>query len=1564
MKRWIACLLALLLLLGAATADEQETYHSEARRTGSVLQRAYEQIDGLNTGFSFYHNLVDEVIRQQSGTMSLFGVEMPSWQALAEGAYKVLDRTDWEELRRDLQEQIIEDYLAMPRYDTPLLYGLMLSEQAQLMQEFGGLFTGQNSTLDAGWGVVTMLKDFVVDFMGIENTTDAEKRFFAYLAADTASSWYALDAAEKLLGGEFVQVCRDMKQKLLEAANEEFTTIMDEDAKARSKAIRKLGENAVSLLAKMGTDMAVTHATAYVQAVENMAHKYGETLISTQPAIWTRYTMAQTAVSVGQGVSFSMDILLGIRLGNLITWKTGRSIDAKHAMIAMVPLEVSLRGTMLDVRRDAADRSEDLYTATNLLLCARRIGLEHAMDYVYRGVTQNQIIAMANLQGEKQKVENLLATVEAQYARIGEDQTVDYLREIRPDGSVIITRYLGDRTRITIPAMLDGRRVTAIGERAFHRCKTLEGVTVPPGIREIGKEAFAACTKLERIALPDTLTTIGDYAFTDCDRLQEIYLPAGVTQVGANPFRQLDITVTLAADHPALMQLEGMLYSQADMRLIYCPRSLVSEKAAVIPAGTKIIGDSAMYDCYMTSLSIPDSVTTIGARAFEMGFNLTELFLPDSVTEIGESAFSDCQQLTKVRLPASLTELGAGAFSACRALTDIPLPAGLKRIGDYAFNRCTALTALTFPASLETIGEGAYGHCTGLTAVDFSTGPATIGHTAFTECTGLTGLHFSGNVKTLHYGAFLGCTGLTSVTFDFGVEQVLDASFQDCTGLTEITLPDSVTRLGGSAFEDCTGLTRVHLSDNILRLESGTFLKCRALTEIHLPARLQRLGGLVGCSSLTSIDIPAGVTSIDSFENCSALTGIVIPAGVTHIPFQCFEGCDELRTVTLPEGLLQIDKAAFLDSGVRTINLPASIRNIGYYALPDSATAIVEPGSYAESWCRINGIKTKYPEEPTPTPTPEPTPTPAPTATPAPTPEGEEWVEYTPAPNLVSGDWEYRWSDWLHGMEIRKYTGTDAHVVVPDTLGGQPVVAIYSSAFSQNDTLRSVEIPESVTYLYSGAFFDCRHLQRVKLPAGLGEVRQNPFDNCEALTDIDVSGNPRLFLRDGVLYSRSEYNVVTLLCYLESRGTKSFTVPNDVWTIGYQAFCRVDGLEEVILSDRLYEIGGSAFFGCADLKRIHLGKRVKSIGTFAFDACHKLVDINFPASLETIGFHAFQSCTGLQEVVLPEGLKELGSSAFSYCLSLERVTLPSTLAVIEESAFSRCHRLTEIVIPEGVTSLLYEAFEGCTYLNCITLPASLTTLEEPFNRCPNVTVVVKPGSAAEAYCQSQGIPCTTGAVKPRALSDYSDSRYAYCLNKNGTAVVWRYFGDEAHLTVPSVLDGRQVTSIEQLTFSGKDNLRSVVIPEGVTYVGAYAFSVCRNLERVSLPASVGQSGLGSNPFTSCDSLREINLAGGAVGVWLEDGVLFERSPYWGVTLVTYPTGLKADSYTVPATTSYIGDSAFVDADHLRRVVIPATVTRISEYAFSGCTNMTAVVTQGSYAETYCREQGIAYTYGK
>lgn len=209
----------------------------------------------------------------------------------------------------------------------------------------------------------------------------------------------------------------------------------------------------------------------------------------------------------------------------------------------------------------------------------------------------------------------------------------------------------------------------------------------------------------------------------------------------------------------------------------------------------------------LVSVTVPSSVSKIGARAFSGCVSLQSVKLDEGVTELGANAFANCYVLTSVSLPATLRALPDYAFASCLDLKSITVPSGVSSVGNYAFHNCKNLTTVSLPAGVSTIGEYAFSKCTALKSIVLPTQLQAMSTALFSECTALSQVTLSGNVKTIGQNAFGKCTALEKLILPEGVQKVENWAFNGCENLKILSMPDSVTSIAPDSFYGCDQIT-------------------------------------------------------------------------------------------------------------------------------------------------------------------------------------------------------------------------------------------------------------------------------------------------------------------------------------------------------------------------------------------------------------------------------------------------------------------------------------------------------------------------------------------------------------------------------------------------------------------------------------------------------------------------------------------------------------------------------------------------------------------------------------
>ena len=409
-------------------------------------------------------------------------------------------------------------------------------------------------------------------------------------------------------------------------------------------------------------------------------------------------------------------------------------------------------------------------------------------------------------------------------------------------------------TALTLVTLPEG--LTNISNRSFEGCAALAQINLPNSLTSIANRAFYGCTSLTEVTLPDGLTQIEFNTFYGCSALEKVTLPEGITYIGNKAFYNCSALTELTVWAITPPTLENDAFTGVGSSLVvYVPaEGLSAYQAADIWMGFTLQGngqapfvvgnlkyrvtsqtkntvevmgyqtaptDALTIPANVTYNEVTYTVTGIKEQVFANCSALTSVSLPDGLTTIGNKTFEYCSSLATVSIGNSVTTIGNAAFANCTSLTGITLPDGLTTIGNEAFFNCTSLTGITIPNTVTSIGIAAFRN-SGLTTASIGNGVTTIGNNAFYACWALTqfnvdeantaycsdgGVLFNKDKTTLlQYPA-----GKTETTYAVpaNVTSIAEYAFAWCRNLTKISLPESLDNIGNVAFNECTGLTEM-----------------------------------------------------------------------------------------------------------------------------------------------------------------------------------------------------------------------------------------------------------------------------------------------------------------------------------------------------------------------------------------------------------------------------------------------------------------------------------------------------------------------------------------------------------------------------------------------------------------------------------------------------------------------------------------------------------------------------------------------------------------------------------
>lgn len=349
----------------------------------------------------------------------------------------------------------------------------------------------------------------------------------------------------------------------------------------------------------------------------------------------------------------------------------------------------------------------------------------------------------------------------------------------------------------------------------------------------------------------------------------------------------------------------GVKYSKDGRKLLKAPSDLKGDFS--FKEGTKIICDSAFSMCnFLTSIIVPNSVTSIGEGAFSGCILLFKIIIPNSVTSIGDLAFMDSNALSHIVISNSVTSIGDGTFYGCSSLTNIVIPDSVTSIGDIAFSGCRSLSNIVIPDSVTSIGDYVFEGCTSLSNIVIPNNVTSIGSNAFKNCSSLSNIVIPDSVTSIGNGVFSGCLSLKYISIPVNVICLNGNPFSEWNGKLDCLSPNFVHECDILFNKDKSEIISFRnqkiesyiIFSNVKRIGDSAFSGCRSLSNIIIPDSVTSIGdgAFYGCSSLTNIVLPDSVTSIGSnaFRDCSSLSNIVISDSVTNIGDWAFVNCNKL----------------------------------------------------------------------------------------------------------------------------------------------------------------------------------------------------------------------------------------------------------------------------------------------------------------------------------------------------------------------------------------------------------------------------------------------------------------------------------------------------------------------------------------------------------------------------------------------------------------------------------------------------------------------------------------------
>ena len=695
------------------------------------------------------------------------------------------------------------------------------------------------------------------------------------------------------------------------------------------------------------------------------------------------------------------------------------------------------------------------------------------------------------------------------------------------------------------------------------------------------------------------------------------------------------------------------------------------------------------------------------------------------------------------------------------------------------------------------------------------------------------------SVNSIGKSAFEGCSGLKTFTIEDGPNSIVfnnDALYLSpiehlyigrnwsysksdvaiSTGITTVEIGNSVTELPAYAFYYCDNLTSVTIGNSVTSIGENAFYDCDRLTSVTIPNSVTSIGekAFYYCTSLTSAIIGNSVTSIgeNAFYDCYRLTSAIIPNSVTNIGAEAFRGCSGLTSAIIGNSVTSIGENAFYDC----------------YRLKKSAY----PSGLSNPF--YDGTMIEYPRE------------------------GaiiEDGFIYGPEKKTIyfaslSFEGEYDIPESVTSIGENAFYGCSGLTSVKTTTINPPVMN--DNSFEGLYATAALSVPEDAVNNY--------------LATNWSLFKNLRMGDSETVCQTYETGNLKYMLLPGKTTDDKNFAVVIQGDYsplTEVTIPERFSVSDNgtnvryfVDGIGFNAFKGCSNLSTVMFNSRNASrlIGDYAFAG-TKISSLTIPETIEAIGNHAFDGCTSLTGIVIPGSVGTIGDYALNGCTALINANLEAGVKTIGDYAFNGCTAMTGIDIPGSVGTIGDYAFYGCKALTGIDIPGSVGTIGDYAFYGCKALTGIDIPGSVKTIGDYafYNaRLNEITLNEGLETIGEKCFSASGYRIVKPIYIPSTLTWVGEDAFS---NLNCEYVNISDLAAWCNIDFANE-NSNPLSQCGSLRLNNEE-VKELIIPEGVIAVKQYAFYNCESANTLILPNSLTQ--LANNAFMNCNNITNLTI---------------------------------------------------------------------------------------------------------
>lgn len=1098
-----------------------------------------------------------------------------------------------------------------------------------------------------------------------------------------------------------------------------------------------------------------------------------------------------------------------------------------------------------------------------------------------------------------------------------------------------------------------GESVKTIGSYAFYGCSSLENQTFPPTLTSIGSGAFKNCTAFTEIHIPQNVMSIGNSAFSGCSSVTTISLEEGLNTIGSDTFCGINKVAKMTIPTTVTSMGMGLFNGMSALEELTIPfvgndQYISSYAYRHYPLGYMFGSNNYAGSTKVRQYDTEDYLDSSGVYR-EQESSISTYYIPETLRTV---TVTNAKYIFRGAFSYIYSDSSRSSMSASPLnITTIILNEGIERIGSYAFSSysdyysdykndekyqhiASNLENINLPSTLTCISDSAFYNCVKLNNVDIPGTVITIDDYAFWNCkaavinilrntTDVTVYqHTFTNVFTVKYFDYCSYTNGNN-TFYYNVFDENAVLQKTVTTDTDLTLPTTLggyplVKVGNMGVANCTSLTSIVIPANILELSDYAFSGCTGLVTVTIPATCLHVGNYAfnGCTSIITTTIAEGVKYVGdyAFFNCKNLQEIVIPDSCEYLGQSAFYNCSGMKSATIGITVPTIEDYTFMNcSSLETIVVGLNVTSIGNYAFKNCtsigritlrkglvsigdgafmncsaisrvtlAATITDIGSYAFYGCSSLGSVT--------------------------IPAAVTTIRQSTFENCTS-------------LTTASYNGT--------------VEIIENRAF-YGTAVSAFEFKNGLARIGSDAFAKTA-LTNVVLPDSLTVIGQHVFDHCQ-LTSISMPSCVKLDTNCIRIFENNGKDMVVTIRFvndtvlddylLYNSGAKQVVLENGIEKIGNYTFAK-NVFAEIDLPETLTDIGDYAFYLCENLNNVYIPKNTDNIGAYTFAKTFAMSDIYMPDSLQNIGEYAFWKddsevlhkvltvtiynncgniCDSLfatqhmQNVVVGDSIKTIGNSVFANCPNLISAVIGNGVESIGNDNFAQCPKLTMVTIGNSVKTIGNRNFVACPKLETIFIGNAVETIgDNNFEECPKLEMVSVPDTV-QTFGQNNFLNDNSVTLKIRKVDGTIDDHV--------------YQDNLLFVTTVLIEDG--ITVIGEYAFYNDTSVQVVSVPNSVNTIGQYAFYNCNSIKEINIPNGV--TAIRSHTFFGCASLENI--------VTPDSVTLIEDYAFYGC--------VEAKNLTISNNCKSIGDNAFYNCKSITALEIPSSVTKIGSYAFRSC----------------------------